>query len=120
RTERKVLATDAADHTRYNPAAGDVVDHRVFFREGKRLLADPERVTQNRDLAVFRASRKGGGHHDGGRHHPVSRLVMLVDGNPVEAQFRAELELVEVAVVELVSLLRIVLRVRHDDPSRSV
>src|SRR5262249_57018797 len=45
---------------------------------------------------------------------------MLVDRYAVEAELGGELELVEIAVVELVSLLRIEVAVRQDHPGGAI
>ena len=45
---------------------------------------------------------------------------MLVDGNAVEAELRGEFELIEIAVVELVALLRIEIGVRQHHPCGAV
>src|SRR5262244_1372938 len=45
---------------------------------------------------------------------------MLVDRNAVEAELGGELELVEIAVVELVPLLRIEVAVRQDHPGGAI
>src|SRR5215471_15013327 len=45
---------------------------------------------------------------------------MLVDRNAVEAELGGELELVEIAVVELVTLLRIEVAVRQDHPGGAI
>jgi hypothetical protein len=46
--------------------------------------------------------------------------VVLVHAYAVEAELGAELELVEIAIVERVPLLRIVVAVGQDDPHRAV
>ena len=45
---------------------------------------------------------------------------MLVDGNAVEAELGGKLELVEIAIVELVPLDRIEIRVRQHHPGSAM
>ena len=54
------------------------------------------------------------------RHETVRGLVMLVHRDDVEAELLAVLELIQIAVVELVALLRIEILVRQRHPDRAV
>src|SRR5262249_15064001 len=54
------------------------------------------------------------------RHQAVRRLMVLVDAQHVEAELVAKLELVQIAVVEEVALLGIVVAVRQRHPRRRI
>ena len=114
--ERIIFGADAAHHAGDQPPAGDAVDHRVLLGERERMLAQAEGVAEDRDLGVLGAARQRGRHHHRRGHQPVGVLVMLVDRDAVEAKLGGEFELVEIAVVELVALLRIEIAVRQHHP----
>src|SRR5262249_13781040 len=86
----------------------------------ERMLAQAEGVAENRDLRGLGPARERGGHHHWRGHQPIGVLVMLVDGNAGEAELGGKLELVEIAVVELVPLLRIEIAVRPDHPGGAI
>ena len=117
---RVVLGADAAHHAGDQPPAGDAVDHGVLLGERERMLAQAEGVAEDRDLGVLGAARQRGRHHHRRGHQSVGVLVMLVDGDAVVAELGDELELVEVAVVELVALLRVEIGVRQHHPGGAV
>src|SRR6185503_7885091 len=72
------------------------------------------------DLDLRGSSRQGRGGHDRRRHESLRRLMVLVPRDDVEAELLAVLQLVEEAVVELVTLLRVEMPVRQLDPHRAV
>ena len=57
-------------------------------------------------LHVLGPARERAGHDAGDRHQAVGVLMMLVDAHAVEAELVGIFEFVEIAVVELVALLR--------------
>ena len=65
----------------------------------------PIALPRTMTLRAARAPRQRRGHDVGRGHQPVGRLVVLVDRDAVEAELLGVLELVEVAVVELVAEL---------------
>ena len=113
---RVIFGADAAHHAADQPPAGDAVEHGVLLRQRERMLAQAERVAEDRDLGVLGAPRQRGGHDHRRRHQPVGVLVMLVDGDAVEAELGGKLELIEIAVVELVAFLGIEIAVRQHHP----
>src|SRR6185436_6351350 len=68
----------------------------------------------------FSAARECRRRHDRRGHQAVRRLVMLVHRHRVEAELLAVLQLVEIAVVELVALLRVEVLVRQLHPHGAV
>ena len=117
---RVVLGADAAHEAGDQPSLGDAVDHRVLFGERQRVLAEAEGVAEDGDLRLRRAARERGGHHHRGRHQPVGVLVVLVDAKPVESRLLAIFELVEIAVVESMSGLRVEQAIGQHHPRRLV
>ena len=118
--ERKVFGADAAHEAADQPPAGDDVEHGVLLGKRERVLAQAERVAQNGDAASPRAARQRGRHHHRGGHQSIGVLMVFVDADAVEAELGAELELVEIAVVERMSLARVVVAVGQHDPDAAV
>ncbi len=117
---RVVFGADAAHHAGDQPAAGDAVDHGVLFGDVERMLAQAERIAEDRDLGVLGAPRQRRRGNDRRGHQAVGVLVMLVHRDAVEAELGRHFELVEIAVVELVAFLRIEVRVRQHHPGGAV
>src|SRR5262245_3233549 len=105
RAEREIFRADAAHETADQAPTGDDIEHGMLFGQCERMLAQAERIAQDGDAAVARAPRQRRGHHNRRGHEPVGVLVMLVHAYAVEAELGAELELVEITVVERVPLL---------------
>src|SRR5262249_25652661 len=99
---RVIFGADAAHHARGQPPAPDAIEHGVRLREGEGMLAQEESVAEDRDLRFFGPARECSRHYHRRRHQPIGVLVMLVDRYAVETKLGGELELVEIAVVELV------------------
>src|SRR5499426_1134222 len=68
------------------PPARDAVEHGVLLGERERMLAQAEGVAEDRDLRGLGPARERGRHHHRRGHQPIGVLVMLVDGNAVEAE----------------------------------
>ena len=77
--QRMIFGADAAHEARDQPPAGDVVEHREFFRDDQRIVEQRQRAAEHRDLGLLGAARERAGHHAGRRHQAVGGLVMLVD-----------------------------------------
>ncbi len=73
----------------------------------QRMVAEADRVAEDHDPGLARPAGEGRGDDVRRGHDPVGRLVVLVAADPVEAEPVCVLELVEVAVVELVTELGI-------------
>ena len=111
-----IFGADAADEAADQPPAGDGVDHRMLFGERQRMVAQAEGAAHDGDLGVLGAPRQARGGDDRRRHQAIGRLVMLVHHDAVEAELVAQLQLVEIAVIERVALGRIVLAVGQGHP----
>ena len=86
--------------------------------DAQRVAADADGVAEHHDLGPLGAAGQGRGHDVRRRHQPVRALVVLVDGDPVEAKLVRVLELVQVPLVELVAELRVEVLVRERERSR--
>ena len=111
-----IFGADATYEARHQPAARDVVDHRELFGDRQRIVEERQRAAEHRDLAVLRAARERACHDAGNGHQAIGVLVMLVDADAVPAEFIGIFDLVEIAVIELVADLRIVVGVRQRHP----
>src|SRR3954464_9852839 len=78
------------------------------------------RAAGDRNAGAFRAPRQRRRGDDRRWHKAIGSLVVLVHRDDVETQLLAVLQLVEVAVVEPVALLRIEVAVRQRDPYGAV
>ncbi len=101
-------------------AAGDDIDHRHLLGDARRRVVVRDRLPEEEDRRVGRASRQRGRHQLRGRHHAVGVLVVLVHAHAVEAELGGELELVEVVVVDLVTTHWVVEPRIHVDPDAAV
>ena len=52
-TGGQLLLPAAADETGHQPALGDHVDHRQFFGDPNRIVAERQRIAENDDLRRF-------------------------------------------------------------------
>ena len=120
RSHRVVFSPDPTHHAGDQPAAGDAVEHGVLFGERQRMLAQTEGAAENGDLGGLDAPRQRRGRHDRRRHQPVGVLMVLVDRDAVEAKLGGKLQLVEIAVVERVALLRVEIAVRQHHPGSAI
>jgi len=118
--ERVVFRADAAHEAADQATAADDVDHRVLFSDRQRVRAQGQCAAKNSDLHLLRFTRQGRSRDNRRRHEAVGSLMVLVHPDRVEAQFLCVLELVEVPVVELVTLDRIEVLVRQIDPDGAV
>jgi hypothetical protein len=118
--EGKIFRADAAHEAGDQPPTGDHVDHGVLLGECERMLAQAKGVAEDGDAAVARAPGQRRRHHYRRRHQPIGVLMVLVHADAVEAELGAKLELIEIAVVERVPLLRVVIAVGQDNPDRAV
>ena len=117
--EGKILRPHPAHKAADEPPAGDDVDHGVFFGQGQRILAQAEGVAQNGD-APLGAPRQGRGHDHGRGHQPICALVMLIDAHAVKAQFVGQLQLVKIAIVELMAHERVEMIVGQHHPGAAI
>ena len=99
RVEREgvVLRADAAHEAGDDPPAGDDVEHRDLLRHAQRMVAERDRVAEDRDLAVSLRGTSSAAITFGDGMLPVGGLVVLVDADAVEADALVLDELVEVA-----------------------
>ena len=115
-----VFGADAAHETGDEAAAGEVVEHGVFFRHHQRIVQERQCAAEDRELCALDRARQGAGEHARDRHHAVGGLVVLVEADAVEAETVGELHLVEVLVVKLGAVLRIVVAVGIGDPGGAI
>ena len=115
-----IFRADAADETGDQPALGDIVDHRVFFGDLQRVLAQRNSAADDGDLGPAGAPAEGGCGNDRRRHGAIGILVMLVYRQDVVAQLLAILELIQIAIIELRALLGVVVAVWQQRPGGRV
>src|SRR4051794_9734414 len=84
------------------------------------MRAQRQRAAQDRDLYLLGSTRQGRSRDNRRRHEAVRGLVMLVDAHRIEPQRLGVLELVEIAVIELVAFDWIEVLVRQIDPDGAV
>ena len=117
---RKELVAGAHHLARDHPPAADDVEHGDLFGHPQRVVVQRQHVAQNDQFGVRRSARQTGGHDVGRRHQAVRVLVMLVDAHAVESELVGQLQLIQVAVVDLVAALSVVQVVLAHDPGRVV
>ena len=115
-----IFGADAAHEAGDDAAAGEVVEHRVFFGDVQRIVHQRQRAAEDGDLGVLDAARQRAGEHARHRHHAVGGLMVLVEADAVEAELVGEFHLVEIVVIELGAFLRIVMVVGERHPGRAV
>src|SRR5947209_3366509 len=84
------------------------------------MLAQAEGTAEDCDLGLPGTARERRRHHNGRGHQAVGILMMLIDGDAVEAELGCKLQLVEIAVIELVALLRVEMGVRQNHPGGAI
>ena len=87
-----------------NPAAAHHVQHGVLFGHPQRGIVQVQAVSQDHQFRPGGPPGQGCRHEVWGRHQAVSVLVVLIDSDAVEPQLLGVLQLVQVRVIELVSL----------------
>src|SRR5262249_46344722 len=105
---REILRADAAYKARDHAPAGGDVEHRDLLRDAKRVLAERQAIAEDRDLRAGRAAHEHRRHDVRARHRAVAVLMVLVHADAVPAERLRVLELIEILVVECVSLRGIV------------
>ena len=111
-----VLRPDAAHETADHPAAADDVHHRDLLCDAQRVVAQRRRVAEDGDLRAVRAGDEVGGDDVGRGHEAVGGLVVLVDGDGVEAELLRVDELREVLLVDLGAASGVEVSVGVGDP----
>ena len=111
-----VLRPDAAHEAADDPAAADDVHHRDLFRDAQGVVAQGRGVAEDGDLGAMRPGDEVGGDDVRRGHEPVGCLVVLVDGDGVEAELLGVDELGEVLLVDLRAALRVEVGVGVGDP----
>src|SRR6185437_978475 len=90
------------------------------FGDVHRIAEQRQSAAEDRDLDLFGALDEGAGDQIRCRHQPIGILVMLVDGDAVEAQpFAIDEEVDEIGIF-LGAFDRIVKAVREYDPGRAM
>jgi hypothetical protein len=105
---------------RDEPAAGQAVQHGELLGDARRRVVESDAIAEDDDAAVLRPAGEGGRHQVRRGHQAVGVLVVLVHADAVEAHLGGELQLVQVLVVDLVSLRRVVQVARHVHPDAAV
>ena len=118
--EAVVFRTPAHNQTRDQSPAADHVDHREFFSDAGNRVIKRQRVTNDRDPHTFRLSGQDRSHQIRAGHRAIGILVMLIDAHPVKPQLVGQHQLIQIAVVKLVTMLRVIQRVRQPGPGRLV
>ncbi len=118
--EGMILRADAAHEAGDQPPARDVVEHGVFLGHHQRIVEQRQRTAEHCDPDVLGAARERPRHDAGDRHDAVGVLVVLVDADAVEADLVGVFDLVQIAVVELVADLGIVIAIGQRHPGRVV
>ena len=109
------LIRHAAHEPGFQPAAGQHVDHRHFFRDAHRLAAVGDRVAQDQQTGLVALPCQHGEHQRRRRIDAGRGLVMLIE-HDVEAFVLGEQPFVEIAMVQIGSDARIVMPVRQRNP----
>ena len=104
---RQLLLSAAADETGHQTALGNHIDHRQLFGHADRIVAQRQRIAENDDLRVFGRRRQDRRENIGLRLHAERRVVMLVQHDPIDAQFVGEEVMLEIFVINPAALLRI-------------
>jgi hypothetical protein len=112
----EILRPAADHHARDEPAVRQYVEHGELFRDAQGRVVQGQGVAHDGDLAPLRALGQHGGDEVGRRHEAVSRLVVFVDANAVEAEFVGVGKGVDVFAVQVVALGGVVERVGNPDP----
>ena len=111
-----VLRPDAAHETADDPAAADDIHHRDLLRDAQGVVAQRGGVAEDGDLRTLCPGDEVGGDDVRRRHEAVRGLVMLVDGDGVEAKLLGVDELGKVLLVHLRAALRVEVGVGVGDP----
>ena len=113
-----ILGPAAHDHAGDQAPAADHVDHGELLGHARRRVVEGKRVADHGDANTRGLPRQDRGDQVGRGHVPVRVRMVLVDHDAVEPQLLRVHQLVEVAVVQAVTLLRIVVGVGARDPGR--
>ena len=100
--------------------AADAVEHGELLGDADRRVVQRDRVADDADRRVARATGQPGGDEVRAGHDAVAVLVVLVDADAVEADLVGVLELVHVLVVHGVRPCRVEQRAGDVDPHRAV
>ena len=117
---RVIFGTDAAHEAANDPAAREIVEHRVFFGDEDRIVHDRQRAAQNRDLDLLGPLDERACDQVRRRHHAIGILMMLVDTDPIEAKPFAIDQKVDIGFVLVGAFDRIVKAVGQHHPGRAV
>ena len=93
------------------------VEHGVFLGQAVGIF-EVRRRAPHADLGVAGLRNERGGDQVRRRHHAVGGVVMLVDDDGVEAELVGEHELGQIALVERMAALGIIIFVREIHPQR--
>src|SRR5712691_1694292 len=113
---RVVLGANAAHEAADDAPAADHVQHGHLFGHADGMVPQRQSIAQDGDLHALGALHQHGGDDVGRGHVAVGVLVMLVDADAVKPAFLSQHQLVNVAAVQLVALLRVIEAVRQGYP----
>ena len=105
---------------RHEPAAAGDVQHGELLGHADGRVVEGQAVAQHDKGGVGRAPGKHRRHQVRGRHDAVCVVVVLVDADPVKPYLVRVFELVQVLVVQMVSLDRIEEMAGDVDPHAAV
>ena len=96
----QLLLPAAADEAGHQPALGQHVDHRQFFRELHRIVPGRQRIAEHDDLAVFGGGGEGRGEDVGAGLHAEWRVVVLIQHDSVDAKLVRQDVVFQVFVIQ--------------------
>ena len=94
-----IFRRDAAHEAGDQPAVGEAVDHRVFFGDANRMIAQRQDITEHADLDLLGFLAERGRDQIRRGHRAVGAVMVLVENHTVEPQLFAIGHLLQVLIV---------------------